>query len=528
MPKSALAMQNPAMAGQRYLFGAFTLDASTGTLLRDGAPVPAGQRAIALLEALVAAAGEVVTKDRLIEAAWPRAVVEESNLSVQIAAVRKLLGPLPGGGDAIGTVARVGYRFLFPVTVLPAGEAFPVPPDGRPSIAVRPLANLSGDAGLEYLADGISEDIIMALSRFRWFRVASRGSSFAFKAPPTPVAELAERLNVRYVLEGSLRGAESRLAFTLQLTDALSDSVAWSDRYEIGSAQLPALKDGVAQQVAGAIEPELLKLESAHAAHRRARSASVQDIVHRGTFLFHQVGPATHREARELFRQACGLDPAFGQAQFWLARVCAGLVAYGWTSHPDADLAEGLAAAAKAIQADERDPYAHYALAIVSVFAANAAQAMRAAQRALELAPRFALGHLVLGMARLHAGDAAGAVASLEEGLRLNPCDPQNFVWQHTLSTALLLNGDAAGALEAALHARALRPDWSPALEAHARSLVALGRADAARECMAQLRAVPSAASDVLGPLRASRPDWADALQAWLARAAPSGANAAA
>lgn len=519
-------MQNPAMAGQRYLFGAFTLDASTGTLLRNGAPVSMGQRAVALLQALVAAGGEVVTKDHLIEAAWPRAVVEESNLSVQVAALRKLLGPLPGGGDAIGTVARVGYRFLLPIAVLPAGDAVPAPADLRPSIAVRPLANLSGDPGLEYLADGISEDIIMALSRFRWFRVASRGSSFAFKAPATGAVELAARLNVRYVLEGSLRGAEGRLAFTLQLTDALSDSVAWSERYEIGSGQLPALQHGVAQQVAGAIEPELLKLESAHAA-RRARSASVQDLVHRGTFLFHQVAPATHREARELFRQACGLDPAFGQAQFWLARVSAGLVAYGWTSHPDADLAEGLAAAAKAIQADERDPYAHYALAIVSVFAARPDQAIRAAHRALELAPGFALGHLVLGMARLHAGDAAGAIASLEEGLRLNPCDPQNFVWQHTLSTALLLGGNPAGALDAALHARALRPEWSPALEAQARSLAALGRGDAARECMAQLRTMPPAPSDVLGPLRASRPDWADALQDWLARAAPGAANAA-
>jgi TolB-like protein len=515
-------MQNPPMAGQRFLFGPFTLDATTGTLVRDGAPLPAGQRAIALLAVLVAARGDVVTKDRLIEAAWPRAVVEESNLSVQIAALRKLLGAEPGGADAIATVARIGYRFQLPVAVLPADDGLGPAVDGRPSIAVRPLANLSGDAGREYLADGLSEDLVMALSRFRWFRVASRGSSFGFKGNAMPAAEFARQLDVRYVLEGSLRGAGSQLTISLQLTDAASDSLAWSERYHVLDADLAALQDGIAQQVAGAIEPELLKLASAHAARARAGSATVQDLVHRGSFLFHQVGPDTHREARELFRQACRLDPAFGQAQFWLARVNAGLVAYGWSADPETDLAEGLAAAGRAIQADERDPYAHYALAIVSVFAARAQQAIRAAQRAIQLAPGFALAHLVLGMARLHDGDAPAAVDSLQQGLRLNPFDPQNFVWQHTLSTALLLVGDAARALEAAQRAQEIRADWSPAVEMEARCLVALRRVDAARECIARVRTMPPAASDVLAPLRASRPELADQLRSWLGQVQPA------
>lgn len=500
------------MAGPRYLFGPFTLDPTSGTLLCDGVPVPVGQRAIALLTALVAAGGEIVTKDRLIAAAWPRVIVEESNLSVQVAALRKALAGVPGGVDPIATVARIGYRFQLPVTTLPPGGQGPAA-DARPSIAVRPLANLSGDAGREYLADGISEDIIMALSRFRWFRVVSRGSSFAFKSQALPAAELASRLDVRYVLEGSLRASGTRLAISLQLTDASCDSLAWSGRYEFDGAEVPALQDGIAQQVAGAIEPELLKLESASAARRAAGSATVQDLVHRGTFLFHQVARETHHQARELFRQACRLDPAFGQAQFWLARVNAGVVAYGWSVDARADLAEGLAAATKAIQSDERDPYAHYALAIASVFAARTAQGIRAAQRAVELAPGFALGHLVLGMARLHTGDAAGAVDSLEQGLRLNPFDPQNFVWQHTLSTSLLLAGDPAHGLEAALRAQEIRPDWSPAVDAAARCLVALGRRDEARACIARARELPPAASDTLAPLRAARPDRAAVLE---------------
>jgi TolB-like protein len=504
------------MLEQRFVFGPFTLDADRGVLLRDGRPVSIGQRAVQLLAALARANGNVVTKAELIDAAWPRAVVEESNLTVQVGALRKLLGTPADGSEYIATVARVGYRLGVPVS-LREEEAAPV---ATPSIAVLPLVNLGGDPDQEYFADGVTEDIIMALSRFRWFQVIGRSASFAFKGFHGGARDVARKLNVRYVLEGSVRRSPSLVRISVQLVDAANEGQLWGEQYEIGLAEVAAVQDAIAQQVAGAVEPELLRLESAAAVRRPEGDPTVRDLVHRGTWLFHQVTQPTHLQARELFRQACAANPGFGQAHFWLARVNAGIVAYGWSTSADADLQEGIAAAIRAIHADEKDPYAHYGLAIVSVYADRIEQAIRAAGRAVELAPGFALGHLVLGMARLHSGDAAGAIAPLARGLQLNPFDPQNFVWYNTLAYAHLFARDAHAALQYAARAQEVRPDWPPAVVTEICCHVELGQIDLARESHRRLLAMSAATGDALAPLKKRNPHWERAIEGWLRVAA--------
>src|SRR5438093_507754 len=170
-------------------------------------------------------------------AAWPDTVVEESNLTVQIAALRKLLGPSSEGGDWIATVSRIGYRFVGPV-VLPADErkaTTPIPASDfarKPAIAVLPLVNLSGDLTQEYFADGITEDIITALSRFRWFFVIARNSSFSYKGKAIGVKQVARELGVRYVLEGSVRKSAGHVRITAQLIDAPTGAHIWAERYD--------------------------------------------------------------------------------------------------------------------------------------------------------------------------------------------------------------------------------------------------------------------------------------------------------
>jgi TolB-like protein len=526
-PKSIAADNARMPAQQRFAFGPFTLDASRGTLLRDGEPVPLGHRAVSLLQALVCANGEIVTKSELIDAGWPNLVVEESNLSVQIAALRKVLGDIHDGRNPIATIARVGYRFCMPVTRELPGPGSPLTPAGHPrpapSVAVLPLVNLVGDAGQDYFADGVTEDLIMALSRFRWFRVAGRSSSFAFKGRAARAREVAEQLGVSYVLEGSVRKTAGRMRITLQLTEAAGESQIWGERYDFDAGELLAVQDAIAEQVAGAIEPELLKSEALAGAARRSRGDSTaQDLVHQGTSLFHQVYREGHLKARELFRQACRLDPLSGQAQFWLARVSAGIVVYGWSRDEEADLREAIAAAVNAIRLDEKSPYAHYALAIASVVSARFEDAVRAAQRAVDLAPGFALGHLVMGMARLYAGDAPGAIVPLERGLHLNAFDPQNFVWCNTLAYAYLFTGQAERGFECARRAQEIRPDWAPATESAICCLVALGRMDAAGKAAAQLRGMSRLVSDALSPLRRHNPQWDRQLQAWMRQAQTS------
>ncbi|MGA8005889.1 MAG: winged helix-turn-helix domain-containing protein, partial [Burkholderiales bacterium] len=451
------------MPGSRLVFGAFAYDVQRGALSRDGAPVPAGQRSLAVLRALLKAAGRVVTKEELIEAAWPGVVVEESNLSVQIAALRKLLGRAPDGSEWIATVPRIGYRFAAEVTAeesaSPRGPLEPADPAGKPSVAVLPFANLSGDPAQEYFADGISEDIIAALSRFRWFHVIARNSSFVFKGKPVDVKNVARELGVRYVLDGSVRKAQAQVRISAQLADAVSAHQLWAERYDVELDDILAVQDRIAEQVAGAIEPELLRTESALAARRRrAGNINAWDLVHQGTWYFHQVTRDTHHRARRLFRQAHEIDPELPEANIWLARVSAGMLAYGWSDDDEHDRREGLEAAHAAVRLDDKNPYAHYALAIMSAYAGEPDQAVRAAEQAVELSPSFALGHLVLGMARLYAGAPAEAIGPLERGLRLNRYDPQNFVWGNLLALAHLFAGDAEQARASATRAVKLRP----------------------------------------------------------------------
>ena len=174
------------MLGQSFVFGPFVLNPGAGTLLRQGVPVPVGYRALRLLAAFPDRPGEVLTKSDLIDAAWEGAAVEEGNLSVQIASLRKLLGQLPDGNDWITTIPRVGYRFAGTIERR-AGEAAgdngkaPSELGNGPSIAVLPFINLSDDREQEYFADGLTEDIITRLARLRWLFVAARNSSFAYK-----------------------------------------------------------------------------------------------------------------------------------------------------------------------------------------------------------------------------------------------------------------------------------------------------------------------------------------------------------
>jgi TolB-like protein/Tfp pilus assembly protein PilF len=507
-----------------FAFGPFILDRQRGRLLREGRPIAVSSKGFKLLEALLGSSGRVLTKTELMRAAWGDTAVEESNLSVQIAALRKQLGPTADGGDWITTIPRVGYRFVgLPekesVEQIAEPKASPGGREPRPSIAVLPFANLSGEKEQEYLADGITEDIITALTRFRWFFVISRNSSFAYKGKALDAKQIAQDLGVQYLLEGSVRKSGQQIRISAQLIDATSGQHIWAERYDLEMTEVFAIQDAIAERVAGAIEPELLRTEGAQAAARHTGNMTAWDLVRRGTWHFHQVTRENHRKARELFRQACKLDPELPEAHLWLGRVSAGVVPYGWSDNPVADLQEGMDAALKAVQLDERNPYTHYALAIISVFADQFEQSISAARKAIEISPSFALGHLVLGMALLFSGRPSEAIAPLEYGLRLSPYDPQNFVWFNILALARLFSGRAEAGLEAAARALQVRPNWWTSLEVLVCCYAALGKLDEARRCAQQMANVTRQPGDVLAPLKAHNPAWAEQMASVLRRA---------
>lgn len=506
---------------KRIAFGPFLLDTSRGTLLRDGVPLPIGRRALLVLRALLESPGEIVGKDALIELAWPGLVVEDSNLSVQIAALRRLLGEDAEGGTWIVTVPRVGYRIAADVaaedvSLDPAAAVLPGEAARRASIAVLPFVNLGDDALPEWFVDGITEDVIAALARFRWFTVASRNSSFACKARSVDARTAANELAVRYLLDGSVRRSREAALVSVQLVDADVDRCLWAERYDFDVGDALSVQERIAQQVAGSIEPELLQREGDRAVRlRRPGAASARDLVAQGSWHFHHVTRSTHLRARELFRQACRLDARSSEAQLWLGRVSVGIVAYGWSDRPAADLQEGLEAALQAVQLDVRNPYAHYALAITSAYSDSFTLAIPAAAKAVELSPGFALGHLVLGLANLFAGDAQRSAHALERGLQLNRYDPQNFIWYHALALAYLFDGRPLDALQRVTASLQIRPAWRPSLQTALACCRVLKRENEASQLRERMQALPEVAGDALRPLWMRNPRWAEAMARW-------------
>jgi TolB-like protein len=525
-PKKGKVFRNRINAAMvcRYAFGPFVLDAGRGLLVRDGEPVPAGRRALLVLQALLEARGKVVDKARLIAFGWPGVVVEESNLSVQVAALRKLLGPRPDGADWIVTVPRLGYRLdessvvqdqaSGPATAGPGG---PAGSGLRPSVAVLPFTNLSADPAQEYFVDGITDDVIAALTRFRWFFVAGRSPSYAFKAREIDSKQAGRELGVRYLVRGSVRKDGGRVRIAVELTDAENGRCAWADHHDFDLTDVFAVQDQIARRVAASIEPELLRSETGTVAARpRGGTVTGWDLVARGCWFFHQVTQPTHLRARELFLQARQIDPGPPEAHLWLARVDAGLLAFGWAEDPARIQREGMQAALEAVRMDEKSCYAHYSLAIVSVMSDALDLALRAGEAAVEASPSFALGYLVLGMARFYSGDAAGAQAPLRQGLELNRHDPHNFVWYRLLALAELFAGQPEQALQTAGMALKVRPQWRPTMETMAACHAARGDAGAAREWLLQAGSQEPVAGDALHPLWRHNPGWAARMRAWL------------
>ena len=466
--------------------------------------------------------GEDLLGDDVNVAARLEAISEPGGICISDAAYHQVCDKVhvdfeDAGEQQLKNIARPVriYRARLDRRLAQAKPALPLP--DKPSIAVLPFQNMSGDPEQEYFADGIVDDIITALTRMRWLFIIARNSSFTYKGRAVDVKQVGRELGVRYVLEGGVRKSANRIRITTQLIDATTGAHIWAERYDRDLTDIFAVQDEITECVAAAIEPELLKIEGC-VAIARTENLSAWDTVRQGMWHFHQVRRENAFRARELFREAIKLDPKLPEAHLWLGRISGSLLAYGWSSDRTADLREGTEAALKAVQLDERNPYAQYALAITSVWAGALERATRAAETAIALSPSFALGHLALGLARLSAGKAAEAIAPNEHALRLSPFDPQNFAWLGNLALAQYFAGSREAALQTAMRALAIRPGWVPTLETLAICCAALERFDEARgfvEQMCQLEKPP----DVFAPMKAHKPEWAAEMASMLRKA---------
>jgi adenylate cyclase len=400
------------------------------------------------------------------------------------------------GEQQVKNIARPVRAFRILLTeraegpsILPETAA-PGPPPDRPSIAVLPFNNASRDPEQEYFVDGITEDIITALSKWRWFLVIARNSTFAYKGKSVDLKEVGRDLGVRYVLEGSMRRAGQRVRITSQLIDTATGTHLWAERYDRDLTDIFAVQDDITSRVAAAIEPALSRAESQRVIAKRTEHMGAWDYCQRG-FWHVNKGTATEgKGAYGLFKQALMLDPNLADAHLGLARALIVQWDYGSVEDLAPLVRQARESALQALALDSENPQVQYVLAQTSHWAGDVRAAITHASRAIELNGNFALGHFYLGIGLSLDGRHEEALEAIETGLRLSPRDPRASTWLANKARALYHLRRYEEAIETAWSARRIRPHAYGSLVLAA-SYAQLGRNEEARNALAEIRTLP-------------------------------------
>jgi TolB-like protein/class 3 adenylate cyclase len=314
----------------------------------------------------------------------------------------------------VGAAARSPSAPTLPVLPLP----------DKPSIAVLPFQNMSGDPEQEYFTDGMVEEIITALSRIRWLFVIARNSSFTYKGQAIDVKQVGRELGVRYVLEGSVRKAGGRVRITAQLIDAVSDAHLWADRFDGALEDVFELQDNVASNVAGVIEPALMGAEMSRSAQRPTNDLTAYDLYLRALTPIRsgEVGRESYGEALDLLNQAIQRDSRYAPALALAGSCRSSLDVAGWIEDAGANRDEALRLTRRALAAGRDDPNVlAYGAYVLAYFGEDIVAAIALIDRCLELNPSFAVGWWRSGWLRLWAGQPDLAIEHFETGLRLSP-----------------------------------------------------------------------------------------------------------
>jgi TolB-like protein/DNA-binding SARP family transcriptional activator len=470
-------------------FGPFRLDADAGILFHGAEPTPLGQRAVVLLALLVRRAGAPVSKEALIEAAWPTQTIEDSNLTVQIAAARRTLEDLTGDPRWIETLPRRGYRYVGPAVhqdrAAAGSEAPALTLPDRPSVAVLPFANLSGDAEQDYFADGMVDDIITGLSRINWLFVIARNSTFIYKGRAVDVKQVGRELGVRYVLEGSVRKTGARLRITGQLIDASTGMHVWAERYDRRSEDIFALQDEIALSVVGAIAPSVRRAEIDRIKRKRPDSLDAYDLVLRAQPDVDSGMPAQVTQALALLERSIVLEPAYALAH-GNAAMChhclflrAGLL--------EANRAASIRHARLALIHGQDDALALTLAGFsIGMDGHDRPAAFTALEAALAISPSSALTYILGSVMLGWGGEADRAIEWSERGMRLSPFDPWAFAAFDAQAMGHFHRGRYEEACRAAYRSVQANPRHSITYVQLAAALAKLGRLEEARAAAAR------------------------------------------
>jgi len=303
----------------------------------------------------------------------------------------------------------------------------PIDTSEKPSIAVLPFTNMSGDPEQEFFADGISEDIITALSKIRSFLVIARNSTFTYKGKPVDIKTVASELNVRYVLEGSVRKAGNRVRITAQLIEASSGHHIWAERYDRVLSNIFDLQDEMTQTIAGTIEPELSAKERDSAVRKPPDNLDTWEIYQRAMWYFYSYKKENNLIAIDLLQKAIKADPNFALAYAYLSYSHYAPVIMGWTDDPEAFLSIGMVNAKKALALDPRESLAYIALGRIHMLQGNHDDSIAAQEKAIELNPNAFLAYHGLGMVLVFSGRMEEGLDVSIKGETFSPRNPGLF-----------------------------------------------------------------------------------------------------
>ncbi len=478
-----------------YRFGGFELNPVTRQLLAEGLPVALGARALDVLLALIERRERLVTKEELLELVWPGLVVEENNLQVQISALRKILGP-----QSIATIPGRGYRFT---AVLGADEALPATASAvaassyeASSVAVLPFLDMGADPEKGYFADGITEDVITELSRWRSLAVTSRNSTFRFKGKSVDMQRAGRELGVRFLVEGSVRRLGERIRITAQLINAETGNHVWGERFDRPMAELFlfAVQDQVVHTIVGTLVGRVQASGAERTRRKPPSSLDAYDHVLRGNALPWD-DPASAAEAKRAFERAIEIDPGYGLPHSLLAA----LVGREWEndlSAPRETLDRAFALAQRAVELAEDESTCHTILGQFCMEQRLFDLALHHTARGVEMNPANQWNRADFGIVLSHIGRAEEGLEMLRDARRADPYFGPGWYWRGLGVAQFVLRryADALPDFERGVTSNSLR-----ALAMLAACHAKLGQSERAREVVAQCMSVqPGATVDKL------------------------------
>ncbi len=486
-------------AGQlRFTFGDHLLDTERHELRRGADLVAVEPQVFDLLVHLLANRDRVVSKDDLIASIWNGRIVSDSAVTSRINAARKAVGDSGDTQRLIRTIARKGFRFVGDVCtpetsgtrVAPSfdksNEATLLP--DRLAIAVLPFKNMTGDPQQEYFSDGISEDIITALSKLRWFSIVARNSSFSYKGKDVHLKQIGDELGVGYVVEGSVRKDGDRVRITAQLNDVFTGRHIWAERYDRNLADVFAVQDEITEAIVAAIEPQLYAAENFRARRKPPESMAAWDLVMRALSHYWRLTREDSLVAQALLEKAISIDPNYGRAHGVLATSYLFSAHMGWedwaTAAPKAERA-----ARAAIRADADDPWGHYALGCVYyIFARRFDDSRAELEIALQLNPNFSLAQVYCCLLFTQTSLGEEAELAVQRALKSSSRDPLSALYFWTAAYAQFVKRNYKEAIRLARESVRQRPDFSACQRVLAAAAAMAGEDQVAKAAVQELR----------------------------------------